>query len=203
MKICTLADCFSVVSKSGTQIDALNSLLVEKTINAINEIDHTNCLDEVESDYINDESGWVCLGLIRSIPLREKGKRKPQHFINYQISLAGDYIGHPENPNPLVYVSLWEFGASFKDDMYMTPSPSGDCEIIGNKIVQWKSQSENSWLPDLWTFAVLLEKINSIENMNENIIQPLIKLLNGKSIDEALPDTLALFKDWRRGEISG
>lgn len=199
MKISTLADCFSVVSKSGTQIDALNSLLVEQTINSLAKHNNLVCLDEIDEEYINDDSGWVCIGSIKSIPLKTKGKRKPQRFINFQISLAGDYIGYPKNNNPLVYISLWECRASFSNEVYMSlPLTSlNSFEVHGNKIVLWKTQEDESWLQHEWTFAVHLEKINSISDMNENVIQPLIKLVTGTCIDDALPDTLpALALHW-------
>jgi len=207
MIINTLADCFSVVSKSGVQLEALNSLLIDKTKKSIDSIGGIVCIDEIKQDYECDESGWVVIGSILSIPLKEKGKKKPQRFVNFQISLMGECIDYPTNPTPLVFVSLWEIRASFKESEYMTLLLPDNCEVISGRLVQWDGDDQTNWPQQAWTFAVPLEKINSIEDVNAYIIQPLINLIKSKRTEEAtekaLADTQALYMGWRKDTKAG
>lgn len=194
MKINTLADCFKIVSDTLNEVDSLHLLISEKFQKEIK--DKLNMLlsaGESSGAYeLKDNSDRIIYSTAQSIPLKGRGKgQKVARYISWQIALSGQYINYPSNKEPLIHVCLW--ATHCKDDWIEFPLDYASDPFNlskGGKLIQWDCEgASQDWLKKSWTFAVRLTSINSVSDIEKYIVNPAIALLNGESVDVALPDT--------------
>jgi len=201
----TLADYFKIVQKCGNELDGFIGVLSASLTEALSNNHNLPCRlseDKVEEGY--DGTHWIYTSYHKSFPLKAKGKgRQPtKRYLSFQIAMTGDHIGYEKNNEPLVHVSLWGGPVDFntknddiKNFVILPDVIDQSDEIFRERIIIWNEESETEgWLSKYWTFSVRLSKLNSINDIEVNIVNPAMQLINCRPLDSALPDDLpALF----------
>lgn len=184
----TIAGCFRLASDCGREINAMDEALKNLFLKAsVNHADSLpwKILEGDKASKCKDVSGWVQTDFSRSFPLARKGKKRPQMYLGYQISLSGDAIAISE-PEPLVHVYCWENPVDFSD-WYMGYPLDGTSqpELVDN-VVFWPCEATDNGRSSCWTFSIRLSVLNNPEDLDRNIIQPAVKLLKGEGAESSL-----------------
>lgn len=198
----TLSDCFSLVSRCGSELvslcDVLNNLFADELARRRNHIQFL--WQAVENDDRTDSSEWVYTDYASFFPIKQKGSGRKSVEINlgYQISLMGDGIAIPGNSEPLLHVfALSEF--NFSNDEYvgfpMTQDAEYPLQIIDNHLLVWGDPQSKNWRDREWIYSLRLMALNSPDSLRDQVVKPAIALILGASATEALPETIdALFR---------
>lgn len=124
----------------------------------------------------------------------------PKTFLTIQTSLHGDGIV-PESKEPALHVYCWDEACDFDSDekWYMgfpLADDPGELAIEDDRCLYWYKDNAAPWL-DRWCFSIRLAALTSPANLKSLAVIPSFKLLEGRSVLEALPDELfdkGLFK---------
>jgi hypothetical protein len=189
----TVADCFAVVARYGTELnalcDALENLLSEqltaaKTLPCV-------LIGNAEGDDRYDDSEWVATDQACSLPLKSIGKRKVGGYIGFQISMTGDGINISGNEEPLLHVFFWESPINFDDENYIgfpfESNPENPYKYVDDRLMLWGERSGN-WNEHQWVYSLRLMSINTIDDLKKYVVTPTLALLKGKNVREVLPD---------------
>ena len=143
-----LVQCLSAVSAYGKEISALcetlNELLVKEIASA-----NLPCKPAGGMAYAErkDETEWIYTDIAYSLPLMGVNLRKnrPEMYLGYQISLAGDGMSFVGNEEPLLHVCFWIVNFAFGDGYFMT-YPLGDSThcLKDKRLIVWEG-SGNDW----------------------------------------------------------
>jgi hypothetical protein len=188
-----LVQCLNAISAYGEEIDALRETLNELFVKEIDRADSTfkNSGNQIYSER-KDNHGWIYTDIANSFPLMGTEKRKvTEMHLSYQISLTGNGMSSHENDEPLLHVSLWADPINFDDEYCMSyPLEKDDSVSIEDKrLIVWGERNDD-WKSANWTFSVRLLTLDSSQALLDRVIRPALKLLQGKSASEALPDNL-------------
>ncbi|MBS3904674.1 MAG: hypothetical protein KGZ39_05055 [Simkania sp.] len=205
----TVTQCFEVVSRVGSEIEALSLMLKDMLNNALKDNNSSPYVlagsDEYDEQY--DESGWVCTDMACSFPLKSigKGKKNIERYIGFQISLLGNHIKFQDSNEPLLHVFCWGDACSFEENNYLGfPLVIQDDEsfnIINDRLLLWDSEDLSQWNKSAWTFSLRLIALNSPDDLMNHIIKPVFALLNGQDVILALHDNLPALLKYPQKEI--
>lgn len=193
----TVAQSCELVSRVGLEIDGLSRLLSDMITAALSKATTLPCglAGSVVSNQRTDDSGWVYTDIAYSFPLKGKGKgkQKTELYISFQISLTGDGIAIPKNAEPLLHVYSIGNACDFEADYIGFPLINDEdepFEIINDRLLFWGSQESSEWNKCGWAYSLRLMSLNSPEDLKRHVIEPMLALLGGESVLNALPDTL-------------
>ncbi|HRQ65867.1 MAG TPA: hypothetical protein PKZ76_13570 [Xanthomonadaceae bacterium] len=193
-----IARCFSIVAACGREIEAL--------IEAINSQDWSESFKRAAKAsrceftllfdastvpvYRCDESEWVNTDVAWSIPVRKKGKRKPEMYLSFQVSLHGDGCARGHDP-AVLHVSLWAYPPSFDEEVYVGfPMDNEDkTEVVADRLLVWRYDNPD-WTDFQWTYSLDLGELRDLDSVNALVLGPSLALLMGCDVQEALPDAL-------------
>lgn len=188
----TVADCFALVARYGTELKAMNDAL-ENLLSVQLTAEKTFILvGDAEWDDRYDDSDWVYTDVACSFPLksRGKGKSKVEKYLGFQISMTGDGIHIPGNKEPLLHVFCWESPIKFDDEYYIGfPSdsdPKNPHKCVDDRLMLWGERSGN-WNEHEWVYSLRLMSINSIDDLKKYVVTPALALLKGENICDVLP----------------
>lgn len=206
----TLAQCFEMVAKSGSELDglitALKNMLVEKLEKTGNVWPFVLAGDFQYSDRL-DDSGWVYTDVTYSLPLKSKGKGKKlaESYLGFQISMHGDGIAVPgQDPEPLLHVFSWGDPMNIADENYMGFPLCKDetLNVIEGRLLTWGTMDSQQWNSCSWTYSLKLFELNNADDLQKYIIDPAFALLTGEDVIKALPDGSAPFVRYpSKGEL--
>lgn len=97
------------------------------------------------------------------------------------------------NHEPLVHVLCWEDPVRFSDteptymEFPITEEDHDDISLKESVLFQWRTDDAKQPGDAEWNYCLRLAALESAEIVNRNIVQPVIALLQGKSIRTALP----------------
>lgn len=194
----TLASCFEMVSRCGTELeglrDTLSNMLEAALANASSVAMPCVISDDGIWDERMDDSGWVYTDIGFSLPLKKKGKgnKSTERYLGFQISMVGDGIAIPENSEPLLHVFFWSVPCSFEDDEYVGfPYSEGQdypFEVMGNRLLMWEDKDSDGWTRHEWTYSLRLMDLNSADDLRKQVVEPALALIKGATPAEALHD---------------
>ena len=188
-----LVQCISAISAYGREIDSLCETLNDQITQRFSR-DDLPCkpVGKMVSDLRRDETEWVCTDVAWSLPLAGKKARigRPEMYLGYQISLAGDGMAFVGNEEPLLHLCLWESDIDF-NEVYMGYPLDEDPAITikDNRLIVWEGPG-TTWKKDCWTFSIRLLTLDSSNALLERVINPAIALLNETPVTSSLPDDL-------------
>jgi len=192
----TLAQCFEMVAKSGSELEglitALKNLLVEKLEKKGNEWPFVQAGDFQYSDRL-DDSGWVYTDVSYSLPLksRGKGKKLAECYLGFQISMYGDGIAVPgQDAEPLLHVFCWGDPVNIADENYMGFPLCKDetLNILEGRLLTWGAMNSQQWNSCSWTYSLKLLGLNNADDLKRYVIDPAFALLAGEEVGKSLPD---------------
>lgn len=195
----TVADCFALVARYGTELEALEETLenlISEQLKADKESLPCVLAGEVEwGNRCSKHGGWVCTDEAGSIPLKSKGKGKSsiEKYLGFQISMTGNGINIPGNKEPLLHVFNFDAPVNFEDNFLIGfPFTSVDFsedpyKILDERLISW-GKRDGIWNEQEWVYSLHLMSINSIDDLKKYIVTPALALLKGGNIRDALPD---------------
>jgi len=189
----TVADCFALVARYGTELNALNDALENLLTENLTADKKLPCAlaADAESDYRCSESDFVYTDMAYSLPLKSKGKRKVEGYLGFQISMTGDGIGIPGNAEPLLHVFCWNVPVNFDETPYIGFPLDSDSEypftIFDERLVLW-GQQDGNWNDREWTYSLRLMHMNSIDDLKKYVVTPALGLLKGENVADVLLD---------------
>lgn len=191
----TIADCFELVTSFANEVEGLQQVLtnmLEESLTAKDIERPCDIAGEVVNEFQNDDSGWVCTDIAVNIPLKGRGKRKIERYLGFQISMVGDTIAIPGNEEPLVHVFCWSVPCDLSSVFASFPlEDSGyPFRVVDHRLILWETGDLCSWQPNEWMFSIKLMSLNSKHELKEQVVAPVIALLNGASVPVALPESL-------------
>jgi hypothetical protein len=174
-----------LIDKAGEEINSfLYDITQNKVTKAIENNDDLRFLDSDE-DCRYSNSGWLCSdGLIWfSIKTTGKGNR-PIRYFTIQVSLYGDGVssGKVINKEPLIHIALFGETPRFKSsDFYycsMEDLDDAEPEFIQDEILwNWYPEAEKLH-EQMWIYSIRLTAINSVEDIENKIINPFFNNLS-------------------------
>lgn len=192
-----IAQSFELVTKVSNEIQGLISTLnplLEAALDASEQ-----CI--LNGDYIEDwrnnqSSEAVTTDYAYSYPIksRGKGKSKTERHIGFQISLTGDGISFPNNDEPLLHVFCWTDPVVFEETYIGFPIEDSEefpLSIANDRLLVWNQNETNQWNEVEWSFSLKLLALNTEGDLDKQVITPILALLDGKSVPDALPDSLS------------
>lgn len=195
----TLAQCFEMVAKSGSELEglitSLKNMLVEKFEKNGNEWPFALAGDFQYSDRL-DESGWVYTDVSYSLPLKSRGKRKAECYLGFQISMHGEGIAVPgQDAEPLLHVFCWDDPVNIAAENYMGFPLYKDetLNIREGRLLTWGAKDSQHWNSCSWTYSLKLLALNNADALEKYAVDPAFALLTGEDVVKALPDDLVPF----------
>lgn len=200
----TLASCFDVVSKVGRELEImagrLESLLKDGIGNDpafpfVISTDHGHS----EWPSRDTEDGWVYTDIAFNLPLKLRGSRRHRadRYIGFQVSMNGDGIAIPGNDEPLLHMFSWggETPIDFHEENYIgfpfedvEGSGEDPYEVQANRIMTWSLPGQASRIYS-WNYSLRLLTLADESALKRYCVCPALKLLQGTSILDALPDS--------------
>jgi len=137
-----------------------------------------------------DPTRCMYYSLGASLPLTRKGKRVTDCALFFQISLAGEGMAAVGCSEPLLHIGLWDEPISFSNGYYMGfPLFSEDelaPEIDGEVLMRWQGNPPAG----LWLYSLRLAAVNTPDDIQRKVVEPVRTLLAGKPVGVALPASL-------------
>ena len=192
----TLAQCFEMVAKSGSELEglitALKNLLVEKLEKKGHEWPFVLAGDFQSSD-CHDDSDWVYTDVSYSLPLKSRGqgKKLAERYLGFQISMLGDGIAVPgQDSEPLLHVFCWEHAVDFDDGYYLGfPLERDDTfDVLEGRLLTWGTMDSRQWNSCAWAYSLKLLVLNNSDDLKKYVIDPAFALLTGLDVAKALPE---------------
>jgi len=193
----TLAHCFSFVTACGKELNGLHDMLANMLVERITE--RRESLPFVLAgkaiiDSRMDDSEWICTDIAFSLPLKAagRGKKSAEQYVGYQISMAGDGIAIPGSEEPLLHVFCWGSPCDFTSGYYAGfPHVNDDedpYEIVCDRLMLWGSRKSSEWNKRSWCYSLRLVALNSQDDLQAYVVDPVVALLMGSEVIAALPD---------------
>lgn len=203
-----ITDSAKFMGDVGREIEALGRLAKEQLTIGIERdlkflwIPATSWID---NDRI-EESGWIYTDCAWSLGLRQRRKKNVSKHISIQISILGSGMEAEGNHEPLVHVLCWDDPVRFSDNdpIYMEfPMPEEfqkDVQLKENVLFQWGMDAS---LDVEWNYCLRLVSLESTEDVKRKIVKPVIALLQGKSVCDALPHNMEGLMHFSKKSESG
>ena len=191
----TLAECFALVARSGVELDglrdALDNMLVEQLTASQASLPCVLAGGAESADRV-DDSQWVWTDIASSLPLKEKGKRKIERYLGYQISMTGDGIAIPGYAEPLLHVFCWGASVNFENELYigfpMEEDKDYPFQTVGDRLILWGDPAATAWNECEWVYSLRLMALNSPTDLRTYVVDPALALLRGGEICTVLQD---------------
>lgn len=213
----TISACFEFVAKCGQEIhnlaETLTTLFNDELDRRGSTLPFAAAGKWNKAVWSNDDlAEWTCIGVAYSLPLkRGKGNFKTERWLTIQANATGKYL-LPESKEPVLHVYLWEDACDFDETFNAFPyAADGEMEatVEMERLVRYGdgrmgAESEIHWL-DMWAFCVRLTDLQTPSDLIRLVVQPALKLMMGRPVEEALPDSLLkgglmkLEKTWVEG----
>lgn len=137
-----------------------------------------------------DPTRCMYYSLGASLPLTRKGKRVTDCALFFQISLAGEGMAAVGCSEPLLHIGLWDEPINFSNSYYMGfPLFSEDevaPEVDGEVLMRWQGNPPGG----LWLFSLRLAAVNTPDDIQSKVVEPVKALLAGQPAEAALPVSL-------------
>ena len=203
-----LVQCFEVVAKCGCELVALSTLLknmliknIGMTKNTFSFVPADKFIEKYRCSAITD---WVVTDNAFSLPLKNRDKRKKtvERYLGFQISMAGDGIALPgQDAEPLLHIFCWDAPVEFDENYIGFPLESDEpFEVIDNRLLLWGTSDNRQWNNCTWTYSLKLVQLNTIDDLQKNVINPVLALLSGADVVQSLPDSLLALVYYRSKE---
>lgn len=211
----TINACFEFVAKCSAEVqnlaETLKKLFSDELDRQGTSLPFAAAGDWNKGTWAADEIvDWLCTGVSYSLPLkRGKGNFKTERWLTIQANLMGDFL-LPDSKEPILHVYLWDDACSFEDETYNAFPYAAEDEMRATvereRLIRYAddrmgAESEIHWL-DMWAYCLRLTDLQTPGDLMRLVVQPALKLLRGRPVEEALPDNLLesglmkLDKDW-------
>jgi hypothetical protein len=173
-----------IIAKAGAQIEGLMEVLEEKMINALNDENQkirAQCWGDDEED---SAGGWMIKSYLQDIAMLKGKKQKPYAHIAIQIALYDENEAQIQGWEPSLYVMYGSgedgFGlGSFWLSKILEEKGQLDSS---ERLWSWKDEDEEGW-----AFVLPLVKLNREEDLVQQIVEPVKKLIADKTRSDAFP----------------
>lgn len=198
-----LWQAIDLVVRAGGEIDALVAELSKKMTERLSRegADLGMNFDTGDEEDQNATGDWVCVAWLLQWGLKPKGKGKKSYIGNLSVQIVmwtEDGFQDPCGCIPRVEIaymctddemnpSYYEAGTWLpRDDNWSDWSVSDERKCLMHSKTQ-KPRFGAKWDESRdWIFVVPLFSLNSIQDIDQNIIEPVVKLLGGTATHDAL-----------------
>ncbi|OFC34840.1 hypothetical protein [Acidithiobacillus caldus] len=184
-----LVSCFDVVNQTWREVELmaerLTSILTKELDTNRLRISTNRISEEPDLAEFDDNYSDVSIGLIKCIPVKTKGKKAPDLYFGFQVSLAGNLIAVPGNEEPIVYMmmSTEEFGFDHWWLAFPLCKEEDDLkiEVENDVLLRWKNDGSVA-------YGVKLLSLKNEHDLLDLCVKPLMSLHNGNSAKSVFGD---------------
>ena len=171
-----------IIAKAGEQIDTMIEILGEKLIEALtNEKEKKSAVDWSEDGNYGKEA-WIYKSYLCDIALLQGKSPKPYAHIAVQIVLYDEDEAQIQAWEPSLYIMYGpgEEAFTLEDSLWLSSAKEDKWHLDGNRLWRWKEDDG-----ECWGFVLPLVKLNSEEDLVEQVVVPVKKLLEGLAPSDA------------------
>lgn len=179
-----------IIAKTGEQIEALMEVLQEKMINALNDDKQ-----KIRAQYFNDDQedsagGWMIKSYLIDIAVYKGKSRKPYAHIAVRIVLYDEDETLIPGWEPSLYVMYGSGKYEFAlDSFWLSKVLEEECQLDSEHLWRWQDEGEPGW-----GFVLPLVKLNCEEDLVQQIVEPVKKLIAGNTLSDAFPSDSVAFR---------
>jgi hypothetical protein len=180
-----------VIAKAGEQIEAMIEILEEKLIEALTDKKENISAVHWSCDGEYSEGGWIYKSYLWNIALQKGRSKKPHAHIAIQVVLYDEDELQISGWEPSLYIMYGpgEEAFNLEDSLWLSSAKKDGWNLDGNRLWRWKEEDEEGW-----GFVLSLVKLNSEEALEEQIVEPVKKLLERFAPSDPFPSNSVAFR---------
>lgn len=192
----TLAKCFDAVSKTGGEINSLCETLENLMTSTFQSSELVSWVGDPLSDSALDESNWLYSDYIWGLPIGPQKNSRRKIVVGYQISLLGTGTEIDSKTDREALIHIFKFpdcNIGFNSSNHIGfPYPGNECgKVTERRLVEWPLENvEWSGSSTQWFYSLKLVQINNKKDLETCVINPVISLIQGKPVLDAIPQNL-------------
>lgn len=184
----SISECISFISKVGAECEVL-ALLLKQELNSLlsnGSIRKYVIAGPWVEASLTDSNNWVYTDIAYSLPVIIKPKRTIGAYLSFQISFVGTGIAALDNNQPLLHIGFWSKAVDFDECWMGFPLDDSPRNLEQGQLFRWTTSDENL---SEWVYSLRLAEINTIQDIQEKIVAPVMALLLGESVKDAFAGT--------------
>jgi hypothetical protein len=194
-----LMNAAEIISKAGEQIEALVEILNEKLIDALTDEKQKIRAEAWTDDGVNSAGNWMIKSYFWDIALLKGKSKKPYAHVAIQIVLYDEDEVQIQGWEPAIYIMYVPGEAEFDLESFcfwLSKLLDEGCHMDGDLLWRWEEFEED----DSWMFSVPLVKMNCEEDLVQQIVEPVKKLITGGAPSHAFSSDSVAFHFTHEGD---
>ena len=183
----TLKSAAKIIVKSGAQIDALFDLTLKNLEEKLTEISHIGKIHLGKSEVVEDDGSWITTSYLKNLEIFTHKARKPTSHIALNVVLYDEKEVNIKGWEPSIYIMFSDDREPFEEGWLVNDMLEDD-EFRQSKKDQrlWCTyNAEGADDYSEWLYVVPLVKINSVEDIINELVEPVRKVLE-EDIDKQI-----------------
>ncbi|MBU4491205.1 MAG: hypothetical protein KKD69_01950 [Euryarchaeota archaeon] len=189
-----LMNAAEIISKAGEQIEALVEILNEKLIDALTDEKQKIRAKECTDEGVNSAGDWMFKSYFWDIALLRGKSKKPYAHVAIQIVLYDEEEVQIQGWEPSIYIMYATGEGEFELESFcfrFSKLLDAECHLDGDRLWRWEEEAEED---DSWMFSIPLVKMNCEEDLVQQIVEPVKKLIAGNTPHDAFPSDSVAFR---------
>lgn len=194
-----LLNAARIISSAGAQIESMIEILNDKLIDTLGDEKKKVRVDADWADKsIRSAGNWLITSYFWDIALLKGRSNKPYAHLAIQVMLYNeDEEFRIQGWEPSIYVMYAPGEDEFESDSNrLHRMLEENARLDEDRLWRWKEFEEN----DSWLFALPLVKINCEDDLVQQIVQPVKRLIAGETASEAFPSDSVAFHFAQEGD---
>ncbi len=189
-----LMNAAEIITKAGEQIEALNEILQDKLIDALADEKQKIRAKFLTDDVVHSAGNWMIKSYFYDIALFKGKSKKPYTHLAIQIVLYDEEEVQIQGWEPSIYIMYCPGEDEFDLESFcfrFSNLLDEECHLDGERLWRWAEESEED---DSWMFSVPLVKMNCEEDLVQQIVGPVKKLIAGNTPHDTFPSDSVAFR---------
>lgn len=191
----SILNAYKLVADCGKEVDSLVDFLKDSLLEALSAPGNgLPCVpvDELGEEHETDAGGGVYTDWLVKIPLKPRGKghKRMVRCLAFQVSMLGAGCDVPGNNEPLLHVFCWDDEPALNDDCMHFPlmrAEDEDVRVVNDRLIVWGGGEPLAWDEQTWAYSIKLVSLHGSNELHTHVVEPVLKLLKGHPVKDALP----------------
>lgn len=188
-----LMNAAKIITQTGEQIGVLVDILHEKLIDALTDEKQKIRAEAWTDDGVNSAGEWMLTSYFWDYALLKGKSKKPYTHVAIQIVLYDEEEVQIQGWEPSIYIMYAPGQDAFDLESFcfrFSNLLDEGCHLDGDCLWRWEEFEED----DSWMFSVPLVKMNCEEDLVQQIVEPVKKLIAGNIQSDAFPSDSVAFR---------
>lgn len=183
----TLKNAAKIIVKSGGQIDALFDLALKHLEEKLKKISYIKKVDLGKSELVEDEGQWITTSYLKNLEIFNNKARKPTSHIALMVVLYDEKEININGWEPSLYIMFSDDRDQFNEGWLISDMLEDDDFRQSKKDQRLWCRYNDEGADDYseWLYVVPLVKINAEEDIINELVEPVIKILE-KDFDKQI-----------------